>query len=98
MTETGMGPETPATTTRSTRRTRRLAIIGAVGVKTTGARGGYTAGVSCQMGGACALGDTGPGGGKVFYVATNQFTCGVTLMAKCLYLEAAPAGWNPIRH
>lgn len=40
------------------------------------------------------VGDKGPGGGKVFYVAPTTFTstgseCGTT----CKYLEAAPAGW-----
>jgi len=103
--ESGLGPETPASARRSTRRTRRVAIIGAlalvlvagavlVGVTTSGARGGYIAGNSCQNGGACALGNTGPGLGKVFYVATTAFSCGATLAATCFYLEAAPASWN----
>ena len=40
----------------------------------------------------------GPGGGNVFYVATEPFACGVnpnaTAAPKCQYLEAAPNGWN----
>ena len=36
-----------------------------------------------------AVGDTGPGGGKVFYVATTPFSCGPTLATTCTYLEAA---------
>jgi hypothetical protein len=40
------------------------------------------------------VGQTGPGGGKVFYVATTAFSCGPTLTATCTYLEAAPSGWN----
>jgi hypothetical protein len=36
------------------------------------------------------LGQTGPGGGKVFYVADTPFTCGPTLNLTCSYLEAAP--------
>jgi hypothetical protein len=40
------------------------------------------------------VGQTGPGGGKVFYVATTAFNCGPTLAATCTYLEAAPSGWN----
>ena len=36
------------------------------------------------------VGSTGPGGGKVFYVATTPFDCGPTLTASCTYLEAAP--------
>ena len=40
------------------------------------------------------MGDTGPGGGIVFYVSATNFTstgsdCGTT----CKYLEAAPANW-----
>jgi len=50
---------------------------------------------SCADGGVCAVGDTGPGGGVVFYVASTNFTstgsdCGTT----CKYLEAAPTGWG----
>ena len=48
---------------------------------------------TCAMGGACIVGDTGPGGGKVFYVhddADDLFTCGATLASTCKYLEAAP--------
>jgi hypothetical protein len=40
------------------------------------------------------VGQTGPGGGTVFYVATTSFSCGPTLAATCTYLEAAPSGWN----
>jgi len=37
------------------------------------------------------VGDTGPGGGIVFYVhASGTFACGATLSATCKYLEAAP--------
>ena len=35
------------------------------------------------------VGDTGPGGGKIFYVAITPFSCGPTLAATCTYLEAA---------
>ena len=40
------------------------------------------------------VGDSGPGGGTVFYVSTTGFNCGPTLTARCRYLEAAPALWN----
>jgi hypothetical protein len=44
-------------------------------------------GSSCAQGGPCAVGDTGPGGGIVFYVAATQQSWG-------RYLEAAPANWS----
>jgi hypothetical protein len=50
---------------------------------------------SCANGGTtCDVGDVGPGGGTVFYVATTPFACGPTRSESCLYLEAAPALWN----
>jgi hypothetical protein len=55
--------------------------------------------LACADGGVCAVGDTGPGGGKVFYVhASGTFACGPTLSSTCKYLEAAPtsgtAAWT----
>ncbi|MDZ4248598.1 MAG: InlB B-repeat-containing protein, partial [Candidatus Nanopelagicales bacterium] len=43
--------------------------------------------LSCAAGGVCVLGDTGPGGGKVFYVADGQQAWGT-------YMEAAPNTWS----
>jgi hypothetical protein len=40
---------------------------------------------------AYTLGATGPGGGKIFYIATSTgFVCGPTRNETCYYLEAAP--------
>jgi hypothetical protein len=46
------------------------------------------------------VGQTGPGGGKVFYVSTGGFNCGSGFTStgsptgeKCYYLEAAPNTW-----
>jgi hypothetical protein len=56
--------------------------------------------LTCATGGVCVVGDTGPGGGIVFYVqaAGGTFTCGATLASTCKYLEAAPtsgtAAWT----
>ncbi len=50
----------------------------AKGTKSTG---------SCAMGGVCALGDVGPGGGLVFYNAGSTQSWG-------RYLEVAPSGWS----
>jgi len=41
----------------------------------------------CAYGGECAIGDTGPGGGTVFYKDAGSPAWGK-------YLEAAPANWN----
>jgi hypothetical protein len=47
---------------------------------------------SCANGGPCALGETGPGGGKVFYVSSSNFTStGSDCGTACKYLEAAPS-------
>lgn len=51
-----------------------------------------TAALTCATGGVCVVGNTGPGGGIVFYVQASggTFTCGATLASTCKYLEAAP--------
>ena len=50
---------------------------------------------TCAQGGVCVVGETGPGGGKVFYVhASGTFACGATHASQCKYLEVAPSGWN----
>jgi hypothetical protein len=36
------------------------------------------------------VGNTGPGGGKIFYKSATPFACGPTLNLTCTYLEAAP--------
>ena len=52
-----------------------------------------TVALTCATGGTCVVGDTGPGGGIVFYV--GSFTAsGTTCNTTCRYLEAAPSGWN----
>jgi hypothetical protein len=47
----------------------------------------------CSIGAPCSIGQTGPGGGVVFFVSTG-FTCGPTLANTCRFLEVAPNGWN----
>ena len=49
---------------------------------------GTNATLTCAQGGTCALGDTGPGGGKVFIVQTP------TAAAPWRYMEAAPNTWS----
>jgi serine protease len=41
-----------------------------------------------------AVGSTGPGGGKVFFV--GSFSCGTTLASTCTYLEVAPSTGSAI--
>ena len=55
----------------------------------------------CATGAACRVGDTGPGGGVVYYVNTAGFNCGPGYTSTgsptgstCKYLEVAPSGWN----
>jgi hypothetical protein len=66
------------------------------------AAGGLTAATSntvnvaelgCAQGGTCAIGDTGPGGGTVFYYSAAGFSCGPTFSNTCYYLEVAPKTW-----
>lgn len=46
-----------------------------------------TPSITCATGGTCIVGDTGPLGGKVYYVASSTFTCGSTMSSTCRYLE-----------
>ena len=49
----------------------------------------------CQSGKRpCAVGDTGPGGGIVFYAKAAGFKCGPTWSATCKNMEVAPSGWG----
>ena len=49
---------------------------------------------SCAEGATCRLGDIGPGGGTVYYVAGTPFTStGSECNTNCKYLEAAPMTW-----
>ena len=49
-------------------------------------------GLSCADGGPCDIGDLGPGGGPVVYIATTPFT-DPTTGNRYKYIEAAPAYW-----
>lgn len=48
--------------------------------------------ITCANGGTCALGDTGPSGGPVIYVAQTSFTEPVSGNTY-KYIEAAPKNW-----
>ena len=49
----------------------------------------------CGTGLAYACGDTGPGGGVVFYASATPFACGADLASSCNFLEVAPNLWAP---
>jgi hypothetical protein len=40
------------------------------------------------------IGDTGPGGGKIFYYSSGGFSCGPTGATTCKFLEVALNNWN----
>ena len=54
--------------------------------------------LSCATGGTCKVGDTGPGGGIVFYVAPKTFVqpgaTGTMCTTNCKYLEQAPLNYQ----
>ena len=52
--------------------------------------------LTCANGGTCAIGDTGPGGGKVFYSGNGNFTCGVNLELTCSASEVA-ISWTDVK-
>jgi uncharacterized repeat protein (TIGR02543 family) len=40
------------------------------------------------------VGDTGPGGGTIYYYSSGGFNCGPTQSDTCNYLEVAPSTWS----
>ena len=61
---------------------------GSVGPAGVAGAPGSNATLTCAQGGTCILGNTGPGGGIVFYVQT------ATAAAPWRYMEAAPNTWS----
>jgi hypothetical protein len=62
---------------------------------------GETATATYQLRVTGDLGDTGPGGGKIFYYLAAGFNCGTNFTdtgsatgGKCKWLEVAPSGWG----
>ena len=47
--------------------------------------------LSCADGGLCSVGDTGPAGGKIFYVSGTTIDSASGISSGGIYLEAAPA-------
>ena len=50
---------------------------------------------SCILDGICAVGDTGPGGGTIYFASVSAFTAPGTICdTNCHYLEVAKKRWN----
>ena len=47
-----------------------------------------------EVAGEYSIGDTGPGGGKIFYYSAAGFNCGINYTDTCNYLEVAPSLWS----
>jgi len=54
----------------------------------------YSRATTCATGGACVVGDTGPGGGIVFYVSESAINAADSISTGGLYLEAAPSTFS----
>ncbi len=81
-----------STTAGSTSAVQDAATAGSSGAPAASA----AAAPSCADGGACQIGDVGPGGGIVFYVASKPFTeTGAACASNCSYLEAQPTDLSP---
>ncbi|CAN2176641.1 hypothetical protein MCEMRE26_00182 [Candidatus Nanopelagicaceae bacterium] len=71
-----------------------LFIGGLVGIQTVAVTPAVASVATCAQGGACAVGDIGPAGGRVFYASVATFSCGASMSELCNYLEAAPKTWS----
>jgi hypothetical protein len=69
--------------------------FGATAYTITYATAGLTSATEVVTPSAYALGATGPGGGKIYYIAPNAdgFNCGEAFTSTCFYLEVAPSDW-----
>ena len=82
LTQAGSGSITVTGLTTGTAYTFTVAATNPAGTSAASASSGSVTPV------AYIVGDTGPGGGKIFYVASSPFACGPTLSGSCTYLES----------
>lgn len=79
--------------------TPTITVSGLVAGNTaTGATFNYSRAPNCASGGACQVGDTGPGGGKVFYVSGSAINAVSGISGGGVYLEMAPATFSKTLH
>ena len=75
--------------------TPTITVSGLVAGNTaTGATFSYSRAPNCASGGTCQIGDTGPGGGKVFYVSGSAINAVSGISSGGIYLEMAPATFS----
>ena len=75
--------------------TPTITVSGLVAGNTaTGATYNYSRAPNCASGGTCQVGDTGPGGGKVFYVSGSAINAVSGISSGGIYLEMAPATFS----
>lgn len=67
-------------------------ITGLVGVDTATVNTAFS--VTCALGGACSIGDLGPGGGRIFYISPTVINAASGVSDGGIYLEVAPRNWN----
>jgi hypothetical protein len=48
---------------------------------------------TCAQGGGCEVGDTGPGGGTIFYISPTVINAATGISSGGTYLEVAPRNW-----
>jgi hypothetical protein len=96
----GTSTSTTATITGLTAGNTYYVRVAAVNALATGTYSSESPGVlskTCANGGVCAVGDTGPGGGKVFYVSASAFaSTGSDCGSNCYFLEAAPSDHSSV--
>jgi hypothetical protein len=64
----------------------------------SGATFNFSRAPTCAQGGVCQVGDTGPGGGKVFYISGSAINAVSGVSKGGIYLEMAPATFSKDLH
>ena len=79
--------------------TPTVSVSGLVaGDTATGAAFTYSRAPNCASGGVCQVGDTGPGGGKVFYVSGSTINGVAGISGGGMYLELAPSTFSKTQY